>query len=155
MGLHISKLACSRRKVALHVLVLALQIGLVALCSAGAQTQPYVDGRIHLDVIVTDAAGKPVSGLQSQDLRIFEDGAERQIVTFAGPDSHAQGQNVPTQMIIVIDSLNNGFMRQGLERFLRENNGRLGQLTTIAQLTPSGMKVLPSHRVTATRWPAS
>ncbi|UWZ82067.1 VWA domain-containing protein [Occallatibacter riparius] len=147
MRLHKSKLGSLRLKIALHVVFIALQIGSIALRSGGAQAQPNLNGRITLDVVVTDAAGKPVSSLQSRDFRIFEDGAERQIATFAGPDLHARAQNAPTQMIIVIDSLNNGFtemgfMRQGLVRFLRENDGRLGQPTTIAQLTPSGMKIL-------------
>lgn len=147
MRLHTGKLEFRHLRIALQVVFIALQIGFIALYSASAEEQPHIDGRIRLDVVVTDAAGKPVRDLQAHDFRIFEDGAERPIATFAGPDPNARAQDAPTQMIIVIDSLNNGFtemgyMRQGLVRFLQENNGRLGQLTTLAQLTPSGMKIL-------------
>lgn len=53
----------------------------------------------------------------------------------------------PAQMIIVIDSVNNGFvemgyLRQGLENFLRENGGHLKLPTKIAQLVPSGVQFL-------------
>jgi hypothetical protein len=44
------------------------------------------DGRIHLDVVVSDGSGKPVQGLQAKDFTLFDEGKERQIATFAAFD---------------------------------------------------------------------
>jgi VWFA-related protein len=131
---------------------LLLGVGLVLARSVCLAQSGGHDGRIHLDVVVTDASGKPVPGLQSSDITIFDEGTVRQIVTFAAFDGMAAKPDPPTQMIIVIDSVNNGFVemgyaRQGLESFLRENGGRLAQPTTIARLLPSGMQMLSEPTV--------
>jgi len=104
-------------------------------------------GRFHLDVVVADSAGKPVAGLQEKDFKLLDDGKERTIASFAAIDGVTAKTDPASQMIIVIDAVNNGFVemgfiRQGLERFLRENEGRLGQPTTIARLVPSGIQYL-------------
>jgi VWFA-related protein len=131
---------------------LLLGVGLVLARGVCLAQSGGHDGRIHLDVVVTDASGKPVPGLQSSDFTIFDEGTVRQIVTFAAFDGMAAKPDPPTQMIIVIDSVNNGFVemgyaRQGLESFLRENGGRLAQPTTIARLLPSGMQMLSEPTV--------
>jgi VWFA-related protein len=131
---------------------LLLGVGLVLARGVCLAQSGGHDGRIHLDVVVTDASGKPVPGLQSSDITIFDEGTVRQIVTFAAFDGMAAKPDPPTQMIIVIDSVNNGFVemgyaRQGLESFLRENGGRLAQPTTIARLLPSGMQMLSEPTV--------
>jgi VWFA-related protein len=131
---------------------LLLGVGLVLARSVCLAQSGGHDGRIHLDVVVTDASGKPVLGLQSSDFTIFDEGTVRQIATFAAFDGVAAKPDPPTQMIIVIDSVNNGFVemgyaRQGLESFLRENGGRLAQPTTIARLLPSGMQMLSEPTV--------
>src|SRR5579863_7724374 len=43
-------------------------------------------GRIHLDVTVTDAAGKPVPGLDPSDFRLLDDGQPRKILSFRSFD---------------------------------------------------------------------
>jgi VWFA-related protein len=131
---------------------LLLGVGLVLARGVCLAQSGGHDGRIHLDVVVTDASGKPVPGLQSSDFTIFDEGTVRQIATFAAFDGMAAKPDPPTQMIIVIDSVNNGFVemgyaRQGLESFLRENGGRLAQPTTIARLLPSGMQMLSEPTV--------
>lgn len=105
------------------------------------------DGRFHLDVVVTDATGKPVAGLQEGDFKLLDDGKERQIASFSAVDGVTAKTDPAPQMIIVIDAVNNGFVelgfiRQGLERFLRENEGQLAQPTVIARLVPSGIQYL-------------
>ena len=115
-----------------------------SLCAAQSGSQ---DGRIHLDIVVSDASEIPVQGLQAKDFTIFDEGKERQIATFAAFDGVTAISDPPAQMIIVIDSVNSGFiemgyLRQGLEEYLRENEGRLRQPTTIARLVPSGIQVL-------------
>jgi hypothetical protein len=81
------------------------------------------DGRIRLDVVVADAAGKPVPGLQHEDFKIFDDGKERPIAVNNG-------------------FVEMGYIRQGLEKFLRENEGQLRQPTTLTRLVPSGIQYL-------------
>lgn len=105
------------------------------------------DGRFHLDVVVSDGAGKPVAGLQEKDFKLLDDGKERAIASFAAIDGVTSKTDPAPQMIIVIDAVNNGFVemgfiRKGLERFLHENEGRLPQPTTIARLVPSGIQYL-------------
>ena len=105
------------------------------------------EGRFHLDVVVTDSAGKPVPGLSEKDFKLFDDGRERTIASFASIDGVTAQTDPAPQMIIVIDAVNNGFIemgfiRQGLEKFLRENEGRLAQPTTLVRLVPSGIQYL-------------
>jgi VWFA-related protein len=131
--------------IARRVLLVCLAL-VCSRCVSHAQGNGQ-DGKVHLDVVVSDAAGRPVTGLKAQEFRLYVDGEERQIATFAAYDDFTAKPDPATQMIIVIDSLNNGFvemgyMRQGLEKFLRENEGRLRQPTTIAQLDPSGIQYL-------------
>ena len=131
--------------IATRCLVLCVLV-LCSRCVSQAQGDGQ-DDRIHLDVVVSDASGRPVTGLKARELRLYVDGEERQIATFAAYGDFTAKPDPAVQMIIVIDSLNNGFvemgyMRQGLEKFLRENEGRLGQPTMIAQLLPSGIQYL-------------
>ena len=109
-------------------------------------------GRIQVDVVVTDAAGKPVSGLSQQDFKLLDDGKASAIASFAAYDGVRGKADPPTQMILVIDSVNNGFVesgyiRQGLTKFLRQNNGQLAVPMRIARLTASGVQFL-SHSST-------
>ena len=130
----------SVRRILIAVLLAAMK---TALLSQGVN----LDGRIHLDVVVSDATGKPVAGLQQQDFRLFDDGVERPISSFSSFNGETAKADPPAQMIVVIDAVNNGFVemafiRQGLVRFLRENGRKLAQPTTIARLTASGIQFL-------------
>ncbi len=105
------------------------------------------DGRIHLDVVVKDASGKPVTGLQAQDFSILDEGKPQKIVSFAAFDGGKTKADPPVQMVLVVDCVNNGFVelgyiRQGLTRFLRQNQGHLAQPTTIVRFAVSGVQVL-------------
>lgn len=122
-----------------------LASGAGALAQQAGPGEP--SGKIRLDVVVTDAAGKPVSGLQQQDFKLLDDGSERGVVSFAAYEGVNAKVDAAAQMIVVIDCVNNGFVemgsiRQGLLKFLRQNNGRLAQPTTIVQFAPSGVEVL-------------
>jgi hypothetical protein len=105
------------------------------------------DGGIHLDVVVTDASGKPVAGLQQGDFNLLDDGKPQKIVSFTAFDGVKSKPDPPVEVILVIDALNNsfvemGFILQGLEKYLRENGGQLSQPTSIVRLTVAGMKTL-------------
>lgn len=105
------------------------------------------EGSIHLDVVVTDAAGKPVGGLDRRDFKILDDGKAREAASFAAYDGLHAKADPPVQMILVIDSVNNGFVemalvREGLMKFLRQHEGRLAQPTTIVHFAASGVEFL-------------
>ncbi|HEY2469856.1 MAG TPA: VWA domain-containing protein [Terracidiphilus sp.] len=111
------------------------------------ETPMQPEGRIHLDVVVTDAAGRPVIGLHEQDFKLLDDGKERGLISFAPYDGLHTKADPPVQMILVIDCVNNGFVelgyiRQGLTKFLRQNNGHLTQPTTIVRFAMSGVDFL-------------
>ena len=101
------------------------------------------EGLIHLDVVVTDGAGKPVSGMDRGDFTLFDNGQSEKIVSF-----HAFGEinsrpNPPTAVILLIDirgvpketAIDE---RRGIERFLRQNSGRLAEPVTIYTLDNTG-----------------
>ena len=54
--------------------------GPIPMISGDARDRP--EGLIKLDVMVTDAAGKPAVGLNASDFRLLEDGREQKILSF-------------------------------------------------------------------------
>lgn len=105
------------------------------------------EGRIRVDVVVTDAADKPVSGLRAQDFKLLDNGNERFWPSFAAYDGVQAKADPPVQMILVVDCVNNGvvelgYIREGLAKFLRQNNGHLAQPTTIVRFTLSGVDLM-------------
>jgi VWFA-related protein len=104
-------------------------------------------GRIRLDVIVTDPAGKPVAGLAAQDFTLLADKEPQKLVSFEAYGGGADQPEQPVQLIVVIDAVNNGFselglMRQGVERFLRQNGGRLAHPVSLILFTADGAQAL-------------
>jgi len=104
-------------------------------------------GRIRLDVVVTDAAGKPVTGLAAQDFNLLADQQPQKLVSFEAYGEGADKPEQPVQLIIVIDTVNNGFselglMRQGLEQFLRQNGGQVAHPVSLILFTQDGAHAL-------------
>ena len=105
------------------------------------------EGRIHLDVLVTDAAGKPVSGLAPQDFTLLADNQPQKIVSFRAFDGATAKPDPAVQVIVVVDAVNCGFselgfIREGLEHYLRQNGGHLAQPVSLLMLTVSGLQKL-------------
>ena len=105
------------------------------------------EGRIHLDVLVTDAAGKRVAGLTAQDFTLLDDSHPRKIVSFHASDEAIARPDPPVEIILLVDTVNNGFtelgyIRQGLETYLRQNGGHLALPVTIMRFTVDGLKPL-------------
>jgi hypothetical protein len=66
----------------LHGLCLALVFCLpspIFAQQSGGQAEP--EGLMHLDVVVTDRAGKPVSGIDRRDFTLFDQGQSEKIVS--------------------------------------------------------------------------
>jgi VWFA-related protein len=77
---------------------------------SGAQTPPVFHtgvSLVHLDVEVTDAGGRIVTGLSKADFRVFDEDAEQPVVSVAGEDQ-------PLDVILLFDS--SGSMRSVSEK---------------------------------------
>ena len=109
------------------------------------------EGRIHLDVVVTDKSGKPVSGLELKDFTLLDNNQPAKILSFHVVDETAQKAEPPVEVILVIDTVNEthqhvAFVRQEMEKFLRQNDGHLAQPVSLFVLTNDGVDAqrLPS-----------
>jgi VWFA-related protein len=116
------------------------------------QTQVATAGKVKLDVAVTDAAGNSVGGLQPWDFKLLDNGEPRKILSFRAYNDSTVKPDPPVEVILVIDSVNLPFeqvavTRQGIERFLKENDGHLKQPVTLLLLRDSGMRVQPRPSV--------
>src|SRR5580700_2988825 len=93
------------------------------------------EGLIHLDVAVTDRAGKPVSGMDRRDFTLFDNGQSEQIVSFLAFGGINARPNPPTAVILLIDTRDvpraASDVHQAVEKFLRQNGGRLAEPVTI------------------------
>jgi VWFA-related protein len=97
---------------------------------------------IHLDVVVTDKSGKPVSGLQPKDLTLLDNRAPQTITSFEAVD----GRQARAEVILVIDAVSVGarelaIEREEIKRFLKTDKGRLAYPTTFAVLTEKGIQL--------------
>jgi VWFA-related protein len=103
------------------------------------------EGGVHLDVLVTDAAGKPVAGLTQQDFRLFADKEPEEIVSFQAFDDVKVRPDPPAQAILVVDTVNCEFTElalvlHGLQRFLRQNGGHLALPVSIVVFNVDGLQ---------------
>jgi VWFA-related protein len=105
------------------------------------------EGRIHLDVVVTDKSGKPVSGLELKDFALKDNNLPAKIVSFQTVNAAVQSSGPPTEVTVLIDAVNMGFQavartREGIVAFLRHNGGHLAQPVSVLALTDGGLKIL-------------
>jgi VWFA-related protein len=105
--------------------------------------------RIHLDVVVTDASGHSVSGLQSSDFTVLDDNRPQPIVSFRAADGVAA--EPPAEIVLVLDTMNTSFqqmamVRQGVEKFLRHDGGHLALPVSAIFLTETGVKTNQATR---------
>ncbi len=104
-------------------------------------------GRIHLDVVVTDKSGKPVSGLELKDFTLLDNNQPVPILSMRAFDNAAQMPRPPVEVILLIDAVNQpfhevSFVRQEIEKFLLQNGGHLAQPVSLFVLTNDGVDVL-------------
>ncbi|MFZ1140104.1 MAG: VWA domain-containing protein [Candidatus Sulfotelmatobacter sp.] len=118
---------------------------------AEGATTPTKDAsrRITLDVVVTDKSGKPVPGLQQQDFIILDDKQPQTILTFHATDETSKTDELPLQVILLVDAVNTSFHSVGYERlqldkFLRQNDGELPIPTSLVLLTDTSQGQTPS-----------
>jgi VWFA-related protein len=94
-----------------------------------------------LDVLVTDKAGKPVSGLQQSDFTLLDNKQPQKILSFQAVD--ASSANPPVEVVLVIDEINTPFLRvarirEDLGKFLALNGGKLARPTSVILVTDTG-----------------
>ena len=107
---------------------------------------------MSLDVVVNDAAGKPVRGLEPWDFKLLDNDRSSKILSFRSFDGMAVRPDPPVEVILVIDELNLpftqvAFVNSELAEFLRQNGGHLAQPVSIMLLTAEGLRIQPRPSV--------
>ena len=102
------------------------------------------EGLIKVDVVVTDRAGKPISGIAAKDFTLLDNGQPEKIRTFHAFDEISNTADPPVKVILLVDALNlpqrlASFERHEVERFLRQNNGHLAQPVSLVELSTTGI----------------
>lgn len=105
------------------------------------------EGRIHLDVVVTDKKGKPVTGLELKDFTLLDEKQPAKILSFHAIDANADHADSPAEVVLLLDAVNLNYLelvetRDEVAKFLRENGGHLAAPVTVALFTDDGMKRL-------------
>ncbi|HTX77013.1 MAG TPA: VWA domain-containing protein [Terracidiphilus sp.] len=80
--------------------------------------------RIHLHVVVTDAAGKPVTGLKPEAFTVLDHDESQKIAQFEDQNQSTIG-NDAVHGLVVLDAINGG--KGGVERIRKELVKMLGQ----------------------------
>jgi VWFA-related protein len=105
------------------------------------------EGRIRLDVVVTDKAGKPVTDLESKDFKLLDNNSPLETVSFQAFGGTNAKPDQPTEVILLFDYVNDDFKtltdeRREVEGFLQENGGHLAQPVSIFLLRDAGLQAL-------------
>jgi VWFA-related protein len=99
------------------------------------------EGLFAIDVVVTDAAGKPVLDLAPQDFTLLDNGQPAKIRTLK--DFREASESTP-KLIFVIDTVNLAPQQlmqteSAIANFLRRKNGRLEDTSFLYRLTRDGL----------------
>jgi len=101
--------------------------------------------RVGLDVVVTDADGKPVSGLRPQDFTILDNGKETKVQAFHefGGQQDNEGPAGATKVMILFDTVNSSltdiaYARDQVEQYLREDGGKLAHPVELLAFNGNG-----------------
>jgi VWFA-related protein len=106
------------------------------------------EGSMFLDVVVSDAADKPVPGLEPWDFKLLDNDRSTKIMSFHSFGEAAAKPDPPVEVILVIDELNlpfqqAAFVKSEIARFLAQNGGSLAQPVSLMLLNESGLQVQP------------
>jgi VWFA-related protein len=101
-------------------------------------------GPIYLDVVVTDKAGAPVSGLELKDFTLLDNNQPGKILSFRAFGGSGQKAAPPVEVILLIDTVNEPFhqisiTRQQIANFLLRNGGHLAVPVSLFVLTNQGV----------------
>jgi VWFA-related protein len=124
------------------------QAPMLAQRSAAATVPGAGEGRIKLDVVVTDHAGTPVTGLELKDFILLDNNLPSKILSFRAVPGAAQKAEPPAEIILLFDTVNTTFQeiaseRVEVEKFLQENGGHLAHPVSLFWLTNDGVDAQP------------
>jgi VWFA-related protein len=102
---------------------------------------------ITLDVVVSDKSGKPQAGLQQQDFTLLDNKSPQKIMSFQAIDEPAAPATPAVEVVLVIDTVNTSPQtvaneRLQIQKYLRQNDGKLAHPTSIVIFSDSGLKNL-------------
>jgi VWFA-related protein len=108
------------------------------------------EGLLQLDVLVTDATGRPVSGLGGADFSLLENGQPQNVLSFQAFDGRGALAEPPVRIVLLIDEME---LPENLARderlavmgYLRQGGGRLQRPVSVFVLADTGLwTVAPS-----------
>ncbi|HZC59217.1 MAG TPA: VWA domain-containing protein [Chthoniobacterales bacterium] len=107
-------------------------------------------GLIHLDVSVADGTGEPVPGLNREDFELLDEGHPQSILSFHAFSGKSARPDPPTQVILFVDTFKMSNVQAsqvqlGIEQFLRQNGGHLGEPVWIFGLSDDGFWTIAHH----------
>ena len=102
---------------------------------------------IRLDLVVTDKSGKLVTGLEPRDFTLMDNGQPSKILSLRAFNGNSAKPDQPVEVILVIDTIAlpdrlASYEKQEVERFLRQNGGRLAHPVSIFWLSDAGLSTL-------------
>jgi VWFA-related protein len=121
----------------------------VQLAAMPAITRDEAGGLIHLDAVVTDPSGTPVSGLRREDFTLLDNGKPEKILSFHASDGTLTQQNPPSRLILVLDVID--LMYPGVppevirdesvavQHYLRKNGGHLTRPVSVYLVNDRGL----------------
>jgi hypothetical protein len=118
--------------------------------SAGAREEAsQVARHITLNVVVTDASGKPMPGLPEKAFTVLDNQRPLKIASFQPVEGRTA--KAPVHIIVVLDILNNSFQSiayelRAIEKYLGRDRGQLTFPISIALLSKSGLDLGQSSR---------
>lgn len=101
------------------------------------------DNNIAITVAVTDKSGRPITGIEATNFKVFDNKQPQKILAFRAVDA-AHPPAVPLKVQFVIDAVNSDALlvaqeRDGLSAFLKQNPGKLDDSTSIWILENAGL----------------
>jgi VWFA-related protein len=130
-----------------HRIAFTLFIALLSGTPASPAQQPQsatppTSHDIRLDVFVDTKAGQPVTKLTQQNFTVLDNKTPRPITSF----KVMTPADEPVSVIVLVDAVNSPFQlvtrsRDGIDKFLKENEGQLAYPTAVAVLTDQGIEM--------------
>lgn len=131
-------------RVSLWALAIVFSTSLSSVAQQSTTLQAAED-HIVLDVVVTNKAGKPVSGLDQQGFVVTDNKKPSEVRSFrasCGPVPSAE----PVKIILLIDEVNTNFSsvayeRNAIKTYLKSNGGRLAYPVSLIFFSDTGSEM--------------
>jgi VWFA-related protein len=110
------------------------------------QSSSTANRQITLDVVIENKSGKLQTGLQQEDFTLLDNKAPQKILSFSAVNEPTVKADPPTEVILLIDTVNTGTdpiadTRLQIEKYLNQNGGKLAYPTSIAVFSDAGLKM--------------